>query len=237
MRRYALLLVIVLGVSTGAWADLVTGFIPYHGAPYPGSVFDRLDPGFLVSSGGPTGIEVVQKPWSTISSLEEGISEVRITPTKPTSDDEVFAIVSGWKPKEDYVPDYADVTTAGSEIWLDLYWHERPPVPTIPLVTPKKSGLINSQLTGAGASGGFQTAQSIPVNPVTQYILTPFDGTRFQVKESLGTFSPGTYTLHVTSHDPVPGSASKTFIVREAASIEGFPWPGNDGPLAWLLIP
>lgn len=200
-----------------------------------GPVFDRLDPDLTGSFPNAMGIEVIQKPWSDISSLQEGITEVRIAPAQPTSGDEVLATVSGWKSDENHVLDYANVTTAGGQVRLDFYWHDRPPIASIPPIAQTGSSLLHAQ----GASGGLMNAQlaSVDVGPVTQYVLTPFDGTRYQVKESLGTLPAGAYTLYVTHHGPVTGSASTTFVVREAASSDGFPWSRDGGSLSWLLSP
>ncbi|MCP4592747.1 MAG: hypothetical protein GY842_18585 [bacterium] len=229
MKRYAWLLVLVLGLSSLVWGDL------YSPSPGFGSALNRLGFGPSIE---PRGIEVVQRPWADISGFEEGISEVRITPSQPTTADEVFAAVSGWKPDPDYVLDYANVTMAGGEIRLDLHWHNRPPVPTIPPVTPKDSSLMQPQSTTVGGIGTVRSSQnnSIELEPVTQYVLSPFSGTRYQVRESLGTLAVGVYTLHIVSHDPVPGSASKTFAVHEAEARGGFPW-GEESPLFRLLGP
>lgn len=87
--------------------NLVETTGPDFGPPDPvivtGPVFDRLDPDLTGSFPNAMGIEVIQKPWSDISSLQEGITEVRITLAQPTSGDEVLATVSGWKSDENYV--------------------------------------------------------------------------------------------------------------------------------------
>ena len=227
MRRCAVL--VVLAVGAVAWGQLSEAIVR---VPRPLSIFDTVALEYGPVSASVPRIEIVQKPWTDISGFEEGISEVRISPTQPTSDDEVFAAVSGWKPDPDYVLDYADVTILAGAIRLDLYWHNRPPIPTIPPVIEKDSGWIYPQSMSLGA-----TSEMPPLPPVTQYVLSPFSGTRYQVKESLGTLAAGAYTLQVVSHDPVPGSASRTFVVHEAAPHTGFPWEDPDSALFKLLEP
>jgi len=248
MKRHAVLLVLVVGTVVGAGvyrdpANPAGTVYLVDSNPIPlNNAIELIGRDYGGSSLNLPGIEIVQKPWADISGFEEGVSEVRITPTQPTSDDEVFATVSGWKPDPDFVLDYADVTVLGDDVRLDLYWHTRPPIPTILPVTltsedlglavVQGTGLANSQLSSVGVSN------PIPLlPPVTHYVPSSFEGTRFEVKESLGTLAAGAYTLHVVSHDPVPGTASRTFVVHEAVPSAGFPWGDPDSALFKLLEP
>ncbi len=234
MKRYAWLLVLAVGAV--ARGDLAYSGNPVSVSP-PLNIFDAIALDYGESSLGFPGIEIVQKPWADVSGFEEGISEVRITPSQPTTEDEVFAAVSGWKPDPDYVLDYANVTMAGEAVWLDLYWHNRPPIPTIPPVSTNLPVTLTSEGSGIGNSqlSSVAVGQAIPlIPPVTQYVISPFNGTRYEVRESLGILSPGAYALYVTNHGPVPGSLAVTFNVREPASIEGFPW--SPGPLYPLVL-
>ena len=183
-----------------------------HTAPSPAEPADGL-PGF----------EVVHTPWSDVSTVKEGISRVSITPAQPTSEDDVVATVSGWKTDSRYEVDYANVQRTGNDVRLDVYWHLRP--------APMSSLGNGGRPVAVGGASGRQSAT------VTVYDVAHFEGAPYQVTESLGTFSAGTYTLHVTNHGEVPGTAAMTFTVRDAASAIGFHKQGTDNPWSWLLSP
>lgn len=149
------------------------------------------------------GFDVVHKPWSDVSTLEEGISQVSITPAQPTSEDDVVATVSGWKTDSRYEVDDTHVQRTGSTVRLDIYWHLRPtPTPTV------------GNSAGHSSQQGLGTIDQLQDTTVTLYDVPHFEGAPYQVTESLGTFSAGVYTLYVTNHGEVPGSASMTFTVK-----------------------
>jgi len=234
MRRHMLLWVLVLVVVAMVGVDSAVGELGDIRTDDPVIFIGRIplaDPIPLSPSPRFGVIEVVQKPWSDISSIKEGISEVQITPAEPTSADEVCATVSGWKSDASYVLDYADVVAGPGQVRLDLYWHERPPIATTLSVTAAPSpGLLSNDEVLVGTI--FTT-----IRPVTQYTLTAYDGVPYQVKEPLGTFAAGTYTLHVTNHGPVAGDYETTFVVHDDATAPGFPWAEDYDLLSWLRAP
>lgn len=159
------------------------------------------------------GFEIKHVPWSDVGSIKEGVSQLRIDPVCPTPSDAVSVTVSGWKPSSDLDVERATVRTGGSEIWLDLYWHTRPLMPL------------------AGGSG-ICSLCSESAQPVTiiQYDITSYNGVPFTHTEQLGTFSSGTYVLHVTNHSPMSGSASTSFAVSPSTG------SGLMKPLDWPVL-
>lgn len=144
------------------------------------------------------GFEVKDTSWSDVTDIKEGIAQLDITPDNPTPSDVVSVTICGWKPANDLVVNHADLKVQGDEVRLDLHWHKRPAAVTA--------------FHGARALDSVGQTQSAAT--VTRYELTPaYEGVPYEVTESLGTFDPGTYTLHVTNHGPVSGSASTTFTV------------------------
>lgn len=171
------------------------------------------------------GFEVVHTPWSDVSTVKEGISQVSIAPARPTSEDDVVARVAGWKTDSRCEVDYTTVNRAGNDVRLDVYWHLRP-TPTQGQGLAVRPGSLSQQNLYT------ETQQSATV---TVYDVPHFEGAPYQVTESLGTFSPGAYTLYVTNHGEVPGSTSMTFTVRDAPPTVGFHKQGTDNPWSWLL--
>jgi len=159
------------------------------------------------------GFEIQHVPWSQVSSIKEGISQLRIDPASPKSSDEVSVTISGWRPSTDLVVERTTLRVEGKEIYLDLYWHTQPLLPLA---------------GGSGADAiGLSCAQSLQPVPIVQYDITPYSGVPFGYTASLGKFSPGTYVLHVTNHSPMSGSASVSFVVLPSAeSVGQLPgWP------------
>jgi len=158
------------------------------------------------------GFEVKHIPLSDVGGAKDGISELRIEPTWPASSDEVRVSISGWKPSADLDVERTTLQIEGNEIWLDLYWHTQPPLP----VAPGPYGF-------ALDPDSFMSAQSMqPVIPV-QVDVAPYDGMPFVYIKSLGVLSPGTYTLHVTNHSPMTGSASISFTVAPPIGVGSQP--------------
>lgn len=150
------------------------------------------------------GFDIKDVAWSQVSTIKEGISELRMTPAEPTPSDSVSVTVCGWKSNSHLEVDYADLNIQKKKIWLDLYWHVRPVV-----------------VTHGGGAGLLDQVQSEA--QVTRYAIDPYKGSPYEVTESLGTFSPGTYTLYVTNHGPVSGEASTVFVVATPDS-DNKPW-------------
>jgi len=172
------------------------------------------------------GFEVHDVPWSEVTTIKEGISSLSISPAEPTSSEMVSVTVSGWKPSNDIVVDYADLRTQGHKVWLDLYWHTRPVSPVVQLQ--------DSQTMTTGSVVQMQAMASEPV-PITRYQMDdPYDGRPYEVTEPLGAFSPGNYTLVVTNHGPVSGEASTTFTVQQTTPPgAGFHRQGGGGAPWW----
>jgi hypothetical protein len=178
----------------------------------PGPI-DLLDPfGWLAGRTTPTinlpGFEINHVPISDIGGAKDGISELRIEPAHPKSSDEVSVTISGWKPNPDLDVERTTLRIEGNLIWLDLYWYIRPPMP------------IGHEASPDGICKGQMFAQSVTV---VQLDVTPYSGVPFAYTQSLGTLSPGTYTLHVTNHSPMTGSASISFTVLPSAGASGQP--------------
>jgi hypothetical protein len=159
------------------------------------------------------GFEIVHVPWSDISSIKEGISALRIEPPSPKPLDEVSVTISGWKPSSDLAVERTTLRMDGEDIWLDVYWHTQPLVPL-----PHESGTA-------------LCAQAMQPVTIIQYDITPpYNGVPFEYTQRLGTFNAGTYTVHVTNHSPMTGSASTSFTVLPSTS------PNTQQPWWWLVL-
>ncbi|MBN1508499.1 MAG: hypothetical protein JW955_16740 [Sedimentisphaerales bacterium] len=206
--------------NRGAMAGSMTktflvGAAPDDFDPDPAEPFDLLEWLTQHSSGEPDlpGFEIVHVPFSDVSTIKEGISDLRIKPAMPKSSDDVCVTISGWRPSAELVVERTTLRVEGQDIYLDLYWH------TQPLMPPTG---------GEGAHlGGMVQAQSWNMQPVpiVQYDITPYSGMPFGYTVNLGKFSPGTYVLHVTNHSPMSGSASMSFVVLPSTGPVGqLPW-------------
>ena len=165
-------------------------------------------PGSTAGSGLP-GFNIEDVAWSQVTTIKEGISELRITPDEPTPSDSVNVTVCGWKSNSRLEVDYADLNIQNKKLWLDLYWHIRP----VAVAHGSSAGLLDQAQSEA---------------QVTRYSIDPYNGSPYEVTESLGTFSPGTYTLYVTNHGPVSGEASTVFVVASPN--------GDDKPWWWTAL-
>jgi hypothetical protein len=182
--------------------------VPGNFDPDPIDLPDLLEwpDGDSISTPNLPGFEITHVPWSDISSVKEGISALRIEPLSPKSSDEVSVAISGWKPSSDLVVERTTVRIEGSIIWVDVYWRTQPPLPL------------------ARESGTAMCAQAMQSVTIIQYDVTPaYNGVPFAYTQRLGTFSPGTYTLHITNHSPMTGSASTSFTVLPSAGVSGQP--------------
>jgi len=162
-----------------------------------------------------SGIE--QVPWPDASTTEGSILQLRVNPPAPTSSDQVSVTITGWKPSSDIVVERTTLRTEENEIWLDIYWHTQPLLPPAP--SPGAAGMNQSP---------WGTGFGLP-STVIQSEITPYWSVPFEHIEHLGTFSPGTYVLHVTNYGPVSGSASTSFTVSRAASV-------GEQPLLWWFL-
>ena len=61
-------------------------------------------------------------PWPILIWAWPGISEVRVSPTTPTTASVVWITVCGWKPGADCQVYGRNVRVDGTVIWIDLYW-------------------------------------------------------------------------------------------------------------------
>ena len=158
------------------------------------------------------GFEIKHVPWSDVGNIKEGISQLHIKPSSPKSSDDVSVTITGWKPNSELVVERTSLRIEGNGIWLDLYWHTQPLLPPPPTVADLPAGPSQNM---SGLIGQMQNCSLAMAPPVTviQYDITPYWGVPFEYTERLGTFSPGTYILHVTSHNPVSGSDSTSFTV------------------------
>jgi hypothetical protein len=201
--------------ATFTVCDVPSGFDPGPNDLDPDPIDLPEPPGWPDSNNISTpslpGFEIVHVPWSNISSIKEGISALRIEPPSPKSSDQVSVTISGWKPTSDLAVERTTLRIEGKEIWLDLYWHTQPLMPL-----PHESGLC---------------AQAMQPVTIIQYDITaPYNGVPFGYTECLGTFSPGTYVLHVVNHSPMSGSASTSFTVLPSTS------PSAQQPWWWLAL-
>lgn len=166
------------------------------------------------------GFEVKNTSWSDVTDIKEGIAQLDITPDNPTPSDVVSVTICGWKGGNDLVVNHADLKVQGNEVRLDVHWHKRP--------------AAVAAFHGARALDSVGQTQSAAT--VTRYELAPaYEGVPYEVTESLGTFDPGTYTLHVTNHGPVSGSASTTFTVSGPGPALG-PVQESGRPWWWAAI-
>lgn len=125
---------------------------------------------------------------------------VRITPLRPSPGNEVVVTISG----STFVPyltaDDVDLRSDGSDITLDIHWISSPP--------PLFGALSTNQLCSVGT-----------VNELVRFELaSSLRSGRYEVTQSLGTFSPGTYTLEVNSSGRLTGTVSTSFNVRDHVS-------------------
>jgi hypothetical protein len=170
----------------------------------------------------------VHVPFSDVSTIKEGISDVRVKPAAPKSSDEVSVTISGWRPSAELVVERTTLRVEGQDIYLDLYWHTQPLMPPTGNAGPGIGGMEQAQC--------MSIAQPVPI---VQYDITPYSGVPFGYTANLGKFSPGTYVLHVTNHSPMSGSASVSFIVLPSAASVGqmpTPFPAQGNPSAGDII-
>jgi len=163
------------------------------------------------------GSGVEQAPWPNASINGGSITQLRVNPPAPTSSDQVSVIITGWKPSADIVVERTTLRTEGNEIWLDVYWHTQPVLPPAP-----------SPDAGNISPFPWSTGFGLP-STVIQSEITPYWSVPFEHIEHLGTFSPGTYVLHVTNYGSVSGSASTSFTVSQSAGI-------GEQPLLWWFF-
>jgi len=184
------------------------------------------------------GFEIEHVAWSDVGNIKEGISQLSIKPSNPTSSDEVSVTITGWKPNSELAVERTTLRVEGNQIWLDLYWHTRPLLPPPPTVADLPSVPAQS-MSGAGGQMQCSNLQGqsfslalVQPQPTTvvQYDIEPYWGVPYEYTEPLGTFSPGIYILHVMNHSPMSGSVSTTFTVLLPAGTEGQP------PLWWTLL-
>jgi len=145
------------------------------------------------------------------------MTQLRIDPPAPTSSDEVSVTITGWKPSSDIVVEQAILRVEGNEIWLDVYWYTQPTPPAAP-----------SPVAGNVSQSPWDVGFGLP-STVIQGGIAPCWSVPFEHTERLGTFSPGTYALHVTNYGPVSGSASTTFTVSRSIGI-------GEQPLLWWFL-
>lgn len=188
------------------------------------------------------GFEFIQAPWTDVSGTEDGITKLSINPAHPDSSDEVSVTISGYRPQSDLEVERTTLRIEGNQIWLDLYWYTRPPMPVVqppatpeppataqPPATPQPPaiGQMSSFVATQGLClGGAMAVDSLYAGPaqsvtLTQYDIDPYYGIPFAYTQVLGTFSPGMYVLHVVSHSPLSDEASESFMVSPAVDVGG----------------
>jgi len=228
MDRFLLWIVVVVSAAVPACAGDGTGTFSVE--LDPALTLDGPDPspfeGLALSLGlgdysmpalSLLGFDIGPAAWSDVSIANEGISQLRVEPSAPMSWEEVSVTITGWKPSPELVVERTTLRVEENEIWLDLYWHTQPLLPPAP--GPGADSIVPfGQFTGFG----------LPVM-VVPYDSVPSWSMPFEYTERLGTFSPGTYVLHVTNHSPMSGSASTSFTVLS-------PIDAGDQPLSWWYL-
>ena len=210
-------------VSGGATMMFFVIGVPDNSDPGPSDPIGGLElPDWLTepvtSAPDLPGFEIQHVPWSDVSDIKEGISQLSVEPSSPTSSDEVSVTINGWKPNSELAVERTTLRVEGNQIWLDVYWHTQPLLPPPPTLADLPAGPVQTAgpvQIASGEIGQMQNCSLVMAQPVTiiQYDITPYWGVPFEYTERLGTFSPGTYILHVTSHNPVSGSDSTSFTV------------------------
>jgi hypothetical protein len=143
--------------------------------------------------------------------------DISFMPQMPTPQDEVVMTITGWKQVATHVVDRLEVRTEGRDIFVDVYWIDTPPPP--PLWTPQASGNPWDQVW-------MSTVEQVPHAQLTATFQ------KYEITGSLGTFEPGTYTVHVTNRGVMSGDTSASFTVRDRGSsieLDSSFWP------YWLL--
>lgn len=159
----------------------------------------------------PPGVELLT---NDLPSLSVGRPmTVMIEPWRPGPSDEVTVEISGWSSVPYLEAGSVDVDIDGNLIVIDINWISNPPAP---------AGL--DEAWAIGLSVGI-THEEIPL---------PLAGNRgmgtYEITESLGTFSPGDYTVEVNSYGALTGTTTTTFAVYEAS-------PGGPSlPDPWSLL-
>jgi len=235
---YALHVTNVGPVSGVATTMFIVSGVPDNSDPGPSDPIGGLElpdwPADPISTPDLPGFEIEHLAWSDVGNIKEGISQLSIKPSNPTSSDEVSVTITGWKPNSELAVERTTLRVEGNQIWLDLYWHMQPllpPPPTVddlPVVPPPASSLggggINLQGQCWNLGLGTTVVQSQPAT-VVQYDIEPYWGVPYEYTEHLGTLSPGIYVLHVTNHSPMSGSDSITLTVLPSADVVGhLPW-------------
>jgi len=227
-------------VSGGATMMFFVIGVPDNSDPGPSDPIGGLElPDWLTepvtSAPDLPGFEIQHVPWSDVSDIKEGISQLSVKPFNPTSSDEVSVTITGWKPNEELAVERTTLRVEGNQIWLDLYWHTRPLLPPPPTVEdlpavpapPSNPGGGGINLQGQSWNlglGNLTVVQSQPAT-VVQYDIEPYWGVPYEYTAPLGTLSPGIYVLHVTNHAPMSGSDSITLTVLPSADVVGqLPW-------------
>jgi hypothetical protein len=206
MRTYALVVSIMVAITTASYGDnpnLVNTEQPllYLGQPVSTSITSQPVPGLnlglnpSVIIGAPSGPSL-PSTTSTVGIIR--LIHVTVSPAMPSSTDPVSVKISAEASSPYLVLDRTTVDKQGSDVTIDLYWSDNPP----PVLHP--DGMVVQQ-----CSLGYGIEQVSPTPSGMQTSKT------YETTEALGTFSPGTYSLHIYSHGALEGEASATFQVRD----------------------